>query len=574
MNRQRLDDTEIAQLVHEVVDGWTMPPVRLDAPAWRERVRNSRERRFDAARGWFGRLGQAATAAVALTVVAALIAVVITAPPGPGKSPSPSDGSTPRATEAAQPSPLPKLLANGDAPSPSEVLVRTEQGDFAIVNLAEGSIGRPLTGARRGSEVQVRADGSLMCLCRSESGNVDGSPTTVSVRLDHFWPDGTDISSREIAAFDGAPDPRDEGTFIPDQPPHVLTAMGFSDGGRFGFVGWSVRAHPVWKSGLLVVDLQSGEIVSRRDLPDMTTGDEDSRRVLDAPRVVGSAGADALVIGRSWYEFTPPDSDRAIYTNDVDAFRASFTGGILGDAVAVPGMAGCGDVIRFGGALPDGGTWVGCTRGGAFQTIVRRVAGDGEILPDVRVAGEEGIEGDATALRRDGSALFAWDPASATLTRIDPASGETTTGKGLTARAEGGPLAALGRWLAPVAAAKSFLRSSVIVSPDGSRVYAIGVKAGVDDREISGSAGVFVFDPTSLELIEIYQPTADFVSLAIGADGRFIYAAGMPGIDALGRRRPDQGASITAFDTADGTVRVIAGQLGVGFISFGPEPLK
>ena len=219
--------------------------------------------------------------------------------------------------------------------------------------------------------------------------------------------------------------------FIPDQPPHVLTAMGFSKGGRFGFVGWSLRAHPVWKSGLLVVDLQSGEIVSRRDLPDMTTGDGDSRRVLDAPRVVGSAGADALVIGRSWYEFTPPDSDRAIYTNDVDAFRASFAGGTVGDPVAVPGVAGCGDTIRFGGGLSDGGTWVVCTRGGAFQTIVRRVAADGEILPDVRVAGEEGIEGDATALSRDGSALFAWDPASATLTRVDLASGETATGEGL-----------------------------------------------------------------------------------------------------------------------------------------------
>lgn len=574
MNSQRLDDTEIAQLVHDAVDGWTMPPVRLDAPAWRQRVRDPRERRLDAAWGWFGRIGQAASAAVALTVAAALIAVVITAPPGPGKSPSPSDGSTQRATDAARPSPLPKLLANGDPPSPFDVLVRTEQGDFASVNLAEGSIGRPLTGARLGSEIQQRADGTLMCLCLSESGIVSERPTVASVRLDHLTADGTVISSREIASFDGEPDPRDEGTIVPDHPAHVLTAMAFSQGGRFGFVGWSLRAQPVWKNGLLVVDLQSGEIVSRRDLPDVTAGDGESRRVLDAPRVVGSADADALVLGRSWYEFTPGGKDWAIYTNDVDAFRVSFSGGTLGDPVAVPGMADCGDTVRFGGALPDGGTWVACTRGRPFETIVRRVAGDGEILPDVRVAGEEGIEGDTTALSRDGAALFAWDPASATLTRIDLASGETKTGEGLTAGADGGPLAALGRWLAPVAAAKSFLRGSVIVSPDGSRVYAIGVKAGVDGWETNGSAGVFVFDAATLELIEIYQPTADFVSLAIGADGRFVYAAGLPGVDTLGRRRVDQAASITAFDTADGSVRVIAGQLGGGIISFRPEPLE
>ena len=148
------------------------------------------------------------------------------------------------------------------------------------------------------------------------------------------------------------------------------------------------------------------------------------------------------------------------------------------------------------------------------------------------------------------------------------------TGDGITARADDGPLAAFGRWLAPVVAAKSFLRSSVIVSPDGSRVYAIGVKASVDNPEVSGSAGVFVFDAATLQLIEIYQPTADFVSLAIGADGRFVYAAGMPGFDAVGRRRGDQGASITAFSTVDGAVRVVAGQLGGGLLSFGPEPLE
>jgi hypothetical protein len=354
----------------------------------------------------------------------------------------------------------------------------------------------------------------------------------------------------------------------------VLTSLGFSKGGAFGFIGWSFRAHPLWKSGVMVVDLQTGEIVSSRTLPDMTTGDEDSRRVVEAPRVVGSAGADALVIGRSWYEFSPPNSESARYTFDGEVFRASFNSGSLGEPAALPGMSGCGDTIRFGGGLPEGGTWVACTRSGAHQTIVRRIAEDGSILPDVVVQGEEGIEGDATALSRDGSMLFAWDPASATLTRIDVATGETTIGEGLTARADDGPLTAFGRWLAPVASAKSFLRSSVIVSPDGSRVYAIGVKDGVDNPELSGSAGVFVFDAATMELIGTYQPTADFVSLAIGVDGRFVYAAGMPGFDALGRQRGDQGASITAFDTADGTVRVIAGTLGGNAISFGPDPLE
>jgi hypothetical protein len=574
VNGQPLEDADIAQLVHDVADGWTIPPVRLDAPAWRERVRSPRTRRVDVARGWLGRLGRAATAAVALTVAATVIAVVITLPQDPGSSPGPSDGPTPRGTDAALASPLPTLLANGDVPSPSRVIVETDQGDFAIVDLADGSISRPLTGGRSGSELQVRVDG-LLCLCLSEGTFVDDNPTTAAVTLQRFDADGTPSPSAPpvlIRSFVGEPDSRDAGRFFPNRPPHVLISIGFSEAGHFGYVGWSTRADMSWKSGLLVVDLVDGEIVSERQLPDMTAGEGDSRRVLRAPQVVGSAGADGLVIGRSWYDFVP-DSERA-FTFDTDAFRASITGGIVGDLVAVPGMAGCGDTVRFGGALSDGGTWVACSRGGTFQTTLRRVTGNGETLPDVHVSGEQGIEGDATAMSRDGSTLFAWNPASATLTKVDVASGVKTSGEGLVARADAGPLAALGRWLAPIAAAKSFLRSSVILSPDGSRVYAIGVKAGVENPDVPGSAGVFAFNAATLELIDIYDPTADFVSLAIGADGRFVYAAGLPGVDALGRRIAGQGPSVTVFDTTDGSIRLIAGQLGVGLITFGPEPLR
>ncbi len=570
-----LDDAAIGELVRDVAEGWTMPPVRLDAPAWRERVRDPRARRLAAARGWLTRMGRAATAAVALTVAGALVAVVLTAPPDdPGKSPGTTDGATPVATDAALATPLPKLLATGDLPVPSEVVVLTEQGDVALVDLASGSIGRPLTGARFGSLIQVRADGTLVCLCLAESGSVGGSPTNAALTLDRFDAAGALLSTTPIESFTGAPDPRDEGRFIPDQPAHVLTATSFSDGGRYGLVGWSLRAHPAWRSGLLVVDLQSGEVVSRVDLPDGFTGDDDSRRVHGAPRVVGSTGADGLVVARPWYEFTPPDSVSARYRFDTEAYRVGFVGGALAAPTAIPAATGCGSEVDLGGALPDGGTWLACSSGGGgFLTVVRRISADGSSLPDIRVPGSVGIEGDTLAPSRDGRTLFVWDPGSTTLTRIELATGATTTGQGLTADAGDGPLVALGQWLAPSTAAKTFLRSSVIVSPDGTRVYAIGVREGLENPGISGSAGVFVFDATTLEPIAVYPPTADFVSIAVSADGRFVYAAGLPGVDALGRRRGDQGASITVFDTADGGTRLIAGQLGPEMISFGPDPL-
>ena len=563
-----VDDAAIEELVRDVAGGWTMPPVRLDAPSWRDRVRGPRARRLAAASGWLARVGQAATAAIALTVVAALVAVVITRPPAdPGRSPEPSRGPTQRATHEPQASRLPKLLVEGALPNPTEFLVETEQGDFALVDLANGTIGGPLTGAQYGSRVQVRADGFMVCLCVSESGNVGGSPTNAEVTLDRFDASGKLLSSTLVESLAGEPDPRDAGQVVPERPPHVQTAMGFSTGGLYGFVGWSVRAHPVWQSGVIVVDLRDGSVVSRLPLPDDSTGDEDSRRVVMAPRVIGSTVGDGQLLARDWYEWTPPASESPSYIADSEVFRARFTGGQWSDLAPVSLTGDCGATMLHGGGLPDGGTWLACGRGPQL-TVLRRITAEGGVAPDVRVAGGEGIDGDTTALSADRSALFVWDPASARLTRVNLATGEITRGDGLSARADAGPLAALGHWLAPPALAKSLLRGSVIVSPDGARVYAIGIRQGVDERDLTGSAGIFVFDAMTLESRGIWQPTADFVSLAISPDSRFVYAAGLPGIDFMGRQRLDQQASITVFDSRDGSIRLVAGELGGDMITF------
>ena len=562
------DDAAIEQLVHDVAGSWTMPPVRLDAPTWRDRVRSPGARRLAGAGGWLGRFGQAATAAVALTVVGALIAVVLTRPQAePGKSPQPSTSTTPRPSAAAEATPLPKILVTGDEPSPSVVIVRTERGDYARVDLATGSIDGPLTGKSSYSELRLQAGGSMVCLCVSESGSIGGMPTDNAVTLDRYDARGKLTSSSPIESFSGEPDPRDEGVLIQEQPAHVLTKIGYSADGRYGFVGWSVRAHPVWHSGIVVVDMRDGSIVSRLALPDATDGQGDSRRVVNAPGVVGSISSSSVVIARSWYEWTPAASLEPGYTFENDAFTAKLGDGTFSDLAPVPLASDCGATVNRAGALPDGGFWLACTQGGAELTVVRRLAADGSLLGDVRVNGGAGIDADPTALSADGSTLYVWDPSGATLTSVDLAKGTKTSGKG-TAAVEQGPLSALGHWLAPTAAAKSFLRGALVVSPDGSRIYAIGVKEGASSHEMAGSTGVFVFDGATLEPAGVWQPTADFVSLAVSADGHFVYAAGLPGMDAAGQRQLAQQASITVFDTSDGSIRLIAGRLGGDMLSF------
>jgi hypothetical protein len=290
--------------------------------------------------------------------------------------------------------------------------------------------------------------------------------------------------------------------------------------------------------------------------------------VVEAPRVVGSTGVGGLLVARGWHGWSPAASETAPFTFENEVFRVTFAGGGWSDLAPVPTASDCGDTVLHGGALPEGGIWLACQRGGAELTLLRRLGADGSLLGDVRVSGGAGIDGETTALSGDGSALFAWDPAAATLTRIDLATGETQTREGSSARLDAGPLAAFGHWLAPPVAAKTLLRGSVIVSPDGTRVYAIGIREGVNEREVTGSAGVFAFDADTLEVVGIWQPTADFVSLAVSADGRFVYAAGLPGFDAAGRVRLGQQASITVYDTVNGAPRLIAGQLPGGMLTF------
>jgi hypothetical protein len=568
-----LDDDAIAKLVRDTAAGWAMPPVRLDAPSWRDRIRGPRARRIATTRGWFGRLGQAAMAAVALTVVGALVAVVLTHPTvGPGKSPAASGSATPGQTTGpsagAEATGLPKLILEGDLPDPSKVVVEDEQGDFALVDLEKGSIGPALTGARHGSSLRVMADGSLLCLCLTESVWVGESPTVATVTLDRFAADGSKTSSTPVDSFTGEPDPRDEGEFVPERPPHVLTALSFSADGRYGFVGWSMRAHPVWKSGIVVVDLADGSVVDRLALADADTGTGDTRRVIDAPHVVGAASA-GLLIARSWFTWAPVTSSNASYRFDNEVFTAGFADGTFAVPAPVPNAAGCGENVISGGPTAGGGSWLACSSGFSASTVVRRLGPDGSRLGDTRVSGRAGIEGDMTALSVDGAHLFVWNPVSATLTRVDLATGETATGQGpIPAAAELGPLSALGEWLAPSVAAKSFLRGGIVISPDGSRVYAIGVRSEATGPEAGGSTGVFAFDAATLANVAYCPPTADFVSLAVSRDGQSVYAAGLPGVDAGGSSNRHFSASITVFNANDGSVRLIAGALGGEVLTF------
>jgi hypothetical protein len=562
---ERLDDLALGRIVRDVAASWEMPPVRLDQPSWRDRVRTPRAGGAGAAQGWLSRLGQAATAAIALTVIAALVAVWLTRPAQEAAKPGePTGHATPAPSTAVSGTAMPKLLVQGDLPSPRNVIVQTEGGDYARVDLGVGTIGPPITGSHYPSDLRLRTDGSMVCLCFTESGYASGGYTHLVASLVRYDASAAPLSRTTVGDFQGAPDPRDGA--IPEQPPHVIGAVSYSADGRYAFLGWSARVHPVWQSGFVIIDLETGSVAGTLALPDMTDGEGDARQVADAPRMIGAVNGGRLAISSRWYTWSPASSSNATYQFGSETYTASFDAGQLADVQLLSGAGSCAEFANLAGPLAGGGTWLACERGGSAQTTVRRIGSDGVSLGDSTVSHAANLDGDTSAVSPDGTALFVWNPQSLVLSRVDLASGAVATvqGPAPTAGADS-PLSALGRWLAPSAAAKMLLRSGIVFSPDGSRVYALGVNGSSFER--SGSAGLYVFDARALTFLERWNATADFISLAVSPDGQFVYAAGMPAFDASGNNT-SQPASITVFNAADGTVRLIAGQLTNGLITF------
>ncbi|HEX2625451.1 MAG TPA: hypothetical protein VHL56_00935 [Candidatus Limnocylindrales bacterium] len=569
--RASLDDEAIGLLVRDVVGDWSMPAVRLDAPSWRDRVRGPRTRLMHTARLGLGRAGRAATAALALTVVAALAAVVITHPPAqPGASPNPT-GQSSGQPPAGLASPLPRvILGAGDLPFPNRILVENETGDIALVDLTLGEIGGSIARSQYPSSLTVSASGVVVCICITTAKPVAGYPTELDVRLKTFTRTTTKLRDDAVDVLSGTPDPRS-----PDMAAdHAWTSVSFSPDDRYAYLGWSTRATPVWHSGIDIVDIGTGTVTSKLALPDMTAGDGDARRTVGAPRVLGPGSDGTLLIARSWAEWGSDNVALEPARVGDDGSTATVVDGVASGLTPFPEAANCGPSFVRAGARPGGGFWVTCQTNTGTLTL-RRLAADGTSLGSESMARTGFVDGDTTAVSPDGQMFYAWDPGSWTLTSIDLSTGKRANARLVTAAAAGAgadPVTALGRWLAPSADAKSILRGAILVSPDSRRLYVLAAQPVVDERLPTGSAGILVVDAATLQVLDHWPPPADLMSMALNADGSLLYAAGLPGVDASGVSSLRQGASVTVFDTASGAQRLVAGQLGMGMLSF-PGPL-
>jgi len=577
------DDAQLGALVRAVADDWRQPPQRLGQLTWRDRIEANRRTcgsRSDGRR-WFGRLAGAGLLAVVATVVLAMTAVYLTGPrtdrgavgasrsPSTGASPlvSPGASSAPAASApSAGPTPLPALLVNGDLPGVTRVVLQSN-GSYRIADLATGTLGPdlPFPGGESGT-VLPRPEGGWVCVCVKYDESGGGSPTSLSVTVRAVSASGVGEGTLEVGTV------ASEATTTSPDFVQVDVHVDGSPDGRLAYISSSRRTASSWRARIDVVDLTALQVVDTIAIPDVDHAADagGGSWVGLAPTVSMGTDENVLLISRAWYVDDPTNATPGAGT---DHWSATFDGTA---PVAIPALKPatdpCGDWEQ--GLIDDASFFVACIDQ-TGDVHVGRYHLDGIRIDETDVGRWTGFGVNAA---RTGSALFLWDPQARRLVRYDLVTGRSASVTApQPAGASDGPLDALGdlgravgRWLAPTAAAKIFLQPAIAISEDEATLYALGIDGSVDSF---GSSGIDAFDigGGGLAFKRHLEPTADFISVAVSADGAFVYAAGMGGVDATGL--PDSGfkPSVTVFDTSDGSVRLIAGQLtGDAYSFLGP----
>jgi hypothetical protein len=355
--------------------------------------------------------------------------------------------------------------------------------------------------------------------------------------------------------------------------------------GRTIYVGTAVRGRQAWELSVAVVDLDAGRVVQRRVIDRVPL----TRRV-ENPAVAPSPASpvDAPTFasaGPPDVRFSPDGRHAMLFSwleTDTGPGRphwlATLQGGLLRDVEPFRDRA---DWLESNGCVDEGFAsattyYALCATWTASPKLSWMKLGGPE-----REISLEGV-GSPNSFMVDGvldaarGKYYVWSPDTLGVARIDLLGGRLERQVRITPAKTGtsdeGPLMglahALSGWLAPAAVAKTFLQPALALSPDGSRLYAIGVRN--EQNRMSASTGLWVVDSATLSLVAHWEPTADFASVAATSDGRFVLTSGLPRADADGNEN-DWPASLTAYDARTGEIRLIAGDLGTGWVYFPRE---
>ncbi|MCM8749489.1 lactonase family protein [Thermomicrobiaceae bacterium CFH 74404] len=271
---------------------------------------------------------------------------------------------------------------------------------------------------------------------------------------------------------------------------------------------------------------------------DRATGAEVARWVVDtgerAPgyaRLLASPDGGRLVVLASTWDALPTDRDPAGEEGPILYTRLRLPEGIVEARTVVEAQPGTVP-LWDGRPTPDGRWLYGLVYTGGSEILVNFFdLASGELGPslDLAFSGAGGFPISQHAVSPDGRRLYVFSPATGEMAIVDlerqQIEGKVVVETGAepagTSRLERF-LAALRGLLVREAAAKvSFAGGGMQLSPDGSRLYAIGFEGEAYQERVDG---IWVIDTASWRIVGHWLPGASPGEIFLSQDGRFLYA--------------------------------------------------
>jgi hypothetical protein len=141
-----------------------------------------------------------------------------------------------------------------------------------------------------------------------------------------------------------------------------------------------------------------------------------------------------------------------------------------------------------------------------------------------------------------GGRVFVWSPERRAIGRVDVATGAVAS----RAYGFGDSAASLSpteprpypvndpvRWTDIAGAADVFTRHTLLGSPDGLVLFAIG-GGSRGSADLPASTGIWVIDAETLELVDAWTPAAYYADIALTFDGEYVVALGLSGVNEAG----------------------------------------
>jgi DNA-binding beta-propeller fold protein YncE len=515
-------------------------------------------------RGWRGRSGSlVAVALVGFVVVAVALGTMADdgRPAAPvavaSGSPSSTTRVTARPTRSRQPlaTPLPsRQVLGGRIPEERRLVIAN---GFELLDLATGTLAQP--SGFLDFPLAVLPNDELVCACTIRDVAASGDNSGSALVFRRFDPTGVLLVEREIQSFAGA-------VAVPEMTEGFATAMGVDPDGHKAFVLVTERKPPVWTTVLHVVDVQTGKVDRTIDLGTVPTDLEGPTST--ASPIPGQA-RDGVYLWPNWVSVAPGGRTGYLWLSRSEVRNDNWTDQPLEWMVTDGTLA---TRLEAGSVVPSGSWCQGapvfldaelmaglCFPPGGNQgsMVVRRLRSDGSALPDIPVD-TVGLDGGwplSVIVDRAHRAMYVWHVQRHVLARIDLDSAVVRVSQvSQEMLPTPGPSGVSQRWYGT--------DSGLAISPDGDRLYAIGMSTRAGDYSGGVPSGVWVFDATGVELLDQWEPRAYLTSIAVSRDGQFVYAAGAPGIDVNGRDNP-WSASVTVYDAETGEIQIIYGKVSV-----------